>query len=256
MQLKSYRTKLVRANDSLEEVLLESLPMVPERAVVIVASKIVATCENRFVTKITGSKAEKYALVEQEAEQYLPATSSKYELMLTVKGNWMFANAGIDESNAAGQYILWPKDPQRSANTIWRFLRRKYSLKEVGVTIADSRSLPLNWGVTGHAIAHCGFNPLRSYIGTPDLFGRLMKMEQLNLAQSITAAAVLEMGEGAEQTPLAVATELPDGIEFTDHEPTPTELAALHIELADDIFAPLLTAVSWRKGGQHKAEDD
>ena len=205
--------------------------------------------------KKTGSKAEKYALVQQESEFYLPATASKYEVMLTVKGNWMFANAGIDESNAEGQYILWPQDPQKSANQIWHFLRRKYGVREVGVTISDSRSLPLNWGVTGHAIAHCGFNPLQSYIGKPDLHGRLMKMEQLNVAQSITAAAALEMGEGAEQTPIAIASELPPAVEFLDHEPTEQELAALRIELENDIFAPLLTAVEWQKGGSQKDGD-
>ena len=252
MLLQSYQTKLVDSSDSLEDVIAGAITHVPERSVVVVASKIVATCENRFVPKKTGTKDEKYALVAQESEQYLPATASKYELMLTIKGNWMFANAGIDESNADGHYILWPKDPQQSANQIWHFLRRKYGVKEVGVTISDSRSLPLNWGVTAHAIAHCGFNPLRSYIGLPDLHGRLMKMEQLNVAQSITAAADIEMGEGAEQTPLAIASDLPNSVEFLDHEPTEKELAALHIELENDIFAPLLTAVEWQKGGSQK----
>ncbi len=252
MQLMSYKTKLIEAGDDLLEIISESLPLLKERSIVIIASKIVATCENRFVPKQLDTKEEKYELVRQESEHYLPATASKYEVMLTVKGNWMFANAGIDESNADGQYILWPNDPQMSANLIWNFLRRKYSLKELGVTISDSRSLPLNWGVTGHAIAHCGFNALQSYIGLPDLYGRKMKMEQLNVAQSITAVAALVMGEGAERTPLAVAIELPESIEFLDHKPTPGELAALHIELEEDIFAPLLTSVNWQKGGKHK----
>lgn len=249
MQLVAHHTKLVTKTDTLEEVFVASLPELHERSVVIIASKIVATCEGRFVPKLTGEKQEKYALIEREAELFLPPTASKYEVMLTIKGNWMFANAGIDESNADDQYILWPSDPQASATAIWNFLREKYFLKELGVIITDSRSLPLNWGVTGHAIAHCGFNPLNSYIGKPDLYGRPMKMEQLNVAQSLAAAGSLLMGEGAEQTPLAVASELPDSIQFSDHAPTPEELSLLHIEIADDIFAPLLTSVEWQKGG-------
>lgn len=248
MQLVAYRTKLVTKADSLEEVLTESLPALRERSVVIIASKVIATCEGRFVPKVTGESREKYALIEREAELFLPPTASKYEVMLTIKGNWMFANAGIDESNADDQYVLWPSDPQAAATAIWHFLRSRYSLRKVGVIITDSRSLPLNWGVTGHAIAHCGFNPLNSYIGKPDLYGRAMKMEQLNVAQSLAAAGSLLMGEGAEQTPLAVASDLPDSIEFSDHAPTPEELALLHIELEDDIFAPLLTSVEWQKG--------
>lgn len=252
MHLTSYKTKLVEAGDSLDKILSDSLPPLSERSIVIIASKIIATCENRFVKKLTGSKEEKYRLVEQESEYFLPPSSSRFELMLTVKGNWMFANAGIDESNADGQYILWPKDPQLSADLIWKFLREKYQLQNIGVIISDSRSLPFNWGVTGHGIAHCGFEVLQSYIGKPDLHGRIMKMEQLNVSQCITAAAALEMGEGDEQTPLVVVTDLPESVNFVDHEPTATEIAALHIELEDDIFAPLLTAVDWQKGGQKK----
>lgn len=168
--------------------------------------------------------------------------------MLTVKGNWMFVNAGLDESNANDQYLLWPSDPQKSANEIWHFLREHYGLQEVGVTISDSTSIPLNWGVIGHAIAHCGFEPLKSYIGTKDLYGRFLKMEQVNIMQAATAAAVLEMGEGAEQTPLGLVEGVRDVV-FRDRPPTQEELATLHIDLEDDAFAPILTKADWKKGG-------
>lgn len=250
MQVVAYKTKLIRSGDDWQSILLESLPSLEEGSVVAVASKLVATCEGRFVAKQTGSREEKHALVEQEAEWYLPASASKYDVMFTIKGNWMFANSGIDESNADGQYLLWPLDPQQSANAIWEFLKGKYNLQSVGVVISDSHSMPLNWGVVGHAIAHCGFSPLKSYIGQPDLFGRPMKMEQTSVVQSLTVAASLTMGEGAEQTPLAVVTDLGGLVEFVDHVPTTEELAALHIDPADDMYAPLLTAVPWRKGGK------
>lgn len=214
-----------------------------------IASKIVSTCENRFVPKVTGDRQEKHDLVRQEAEWFIEPHSSKYDLMLTIHRNWMFVNAGIDESNADNQYILWPKDPQASVNAVWRFLREHYNIKEVGVTMSDSISIPLNWGVMGHAIAFCGFNPLKSYIGKPDLFGRTMKMEQVNIMQSVTAAAVLEMGEGNESTPLGVVRDVKD-VEFLDHEPTATELAQLKIALEDDAYAPILTKAEWKKGGK------
>lgn len=248
MQMTAYKTRLVKPGDDLEEVIAESIPSLPERSLVIVVSKIVSTCENRFVPKVSGTRQEKHDLVRQEAELYIEPSESKYDVMFTIKRNWVFANAGIDESNADGSYILWPKDPQASAERIWNFLRQHYGVKEVGVTISDSRSTPLNWGVVGHAIAYCGFNPLRSYIGQPDLFGRPLKMEQVNMAQSITALASVEMGEGNEQTPLGVVSQIKD-IEFQDHPPTAEELAAQHISIEADIFAPLLTKVGWKKGG-------
>lgn len=248
MEIHALRAPLVQPGDNLEAVLRQTITQLPERSVVVVASKIVATCENRFIPKTSEDKTEKHQLVRQEAEWYLDPHSSKYNLMLTIKNNWMFVNAGIDESNAQNNYLLWPADPQQSANQIWEFLRREYGVKEVGVTISDSTSIPLNWGVTGHAIAHSGFKQLRSYIGQPDLFGRTMKMEQTNLAQSITAVASVEMGEGNEQTPVAIVSDITN-IEFQDRVPTAAELAELHVELADDVFAPLLTSVEWQKGG-------
>jgi len=248
MLITAYTSPLIKKNDNLFDVISQSLPALPERSVVVVSSKIISTCEGRFVPKVTDTREEKHALVRQEAQLYTEPHSSKYDLMLTVKGNWMFVNAGLDESNANGQYLLWPKNPQQSANDIWQFLRDHYGVKEVGVTISDSTSIPLNWGVIGHAIAHCGFEALKSYIGKPDLYGRLLKMEQVNMMQSVTAAAVLEMGEGAERTPLAIVQDIRD-IVFQDQPPTTQELTDLHIELEDDAFAPILTKADWKKGG-------
>lgn len=247
MKITAYKTPLVTAKDDLFKIIAESITHLSERSVVVIASKIVSTCENQFVPKVTGTREEKHDLVKQEAELYTDPHSSKYDLMLTIKRNWIFVNAGIDESNADNQYILWPKDPQKSVNEIWQFLRDHYGVKEVGVTMSDSASMPLNWGVTGHAIAFCGFEPLRSYIGKPDLFGRVMKMEQVNIAQSLTAAAVMEMGEGNEQTPLAVVEDIKN-VTFSDHVPTEAELASMKIALEDDAFAPILTKADWHQG--------
>lgn len=247
MKVTAYKTPLVTAKDNLFQVIAEAVPYLPERSVLVIASKIVSTCENRFVKKITGKPSEKHELVRKEAEFYTDPHSSKYDLMLTIHRNWMFVNAGIDESNADNQYILWPEDPQASVNKIWQFLRQHYGVKEVGVTMSDSTSIPLNWGVMGHAIAHCGFEQLKSYIGKPDLFGRQLQMEQVNISQGLTAAAVLEMGEGDESTPLAVVREIKD-IVFQDRPPSQEELANLHIGIEDDVFAPLLTKADWKKG--------
>jgi dihydrofolate synthase / folylpolyglutamate synthase len=247
MKVTAYQSPLVKKGDNLLEIIAQSVKSIPEKSVLVLASKIASTTEGRFVPKVTGEKPEKHALVTEEADWYLDPHSSKYDLMLTIKRNWMFVNAGIDESNADDQYLLWPTDPQKVVNEIWQFVREHYGVKEVGVTMSDSTSIPLNWGVIGHAIAHCGFYPLKSYIGTPDLFGRTMKMEQVNVMQSVTVAAVFEMGEGNERTPLAVVEDLAK-VEFQDRVPTQDELNQLRIEMADDAYAPILTKAEWQKG--------
>ncbi|MEN8252873.1 MAG: coenzyme F420-0:L-glutamate ligase [Patescibacteria group bacterium] len=248
MLITPIKTPLIKPNDDLVKIITDNLKELPEKSILVIASKIFSTVENRFVEKKTGTREEKHDLVKQEAEYYTQPHSSKYNLMLTVKRNWIFINAGIDESNADGKYLLWPEDPQKSLNNLWHELRKFYKVKELGLCMSDSSSIPLNWGVIGRAIAYCGFNPLKNYIDSKDLFGRKMLMEQSNIAQSITAAATLEMGEGAESTPLALVEDIKD-IEFQDHAPTQRELDKLKINLEDDAFAPILTNANWHKGG-------
>jgi F420-0:gamma-glutamyl ligase len=66
---------------------------------------------------------------------------------------------------------------------------------------------------------------------------------------ALAAAAVLVMGEGSEQTPLALIKDLPF-IAFQDRDPSPEELAAAAIALEDDLYAPLLTRAPWQRGGK------
>ncbi len=97
------------------------------------------------------------------------------------------------------------------------------------------------------ALAHSGFQAVNDYVGTPDLFGRRLRVTRVNVADALAAAAVFTMGEGAEQTPLAVISDL-SNVVFSEHEPSEAELAALRIEPEDDLYAPLLQAVRWQPG--------
>lgn len=256
MHVTAYRTPIIQPGDDLFHTLRGALPeRLPERCVVAVTSKIVALCENRvipFSSKAMNDpeveRAEKHALVRQYAEKYTEPHSSKYHMMLAVIHGMMFVNAGIDESNVEKGYVLWPADPQAAVNEIWQFIRTTYGLNEVGVILTDSKTQPLFWGVTGASIAHCGFSALNKKVGVPDLFGREMKMTHEGVAQALAAAAVFEMGEANEQTPLAVVSEIRD-ITFQDRSPTQEELDFLRIELEDDVYAPVLQSAPWKIGG-------
>jgi len=216
---------------------------IPEKSILAVTSKIVSLTQGR-VMPLT---SDKQALIEQESKFFLPRTSSKYDVQFTITNNILSASAGIDESNADNQYVLWPKDPQESANSIREYLVQKFGLKEVGVIITDSKTTPLRWGVTGISLAHSGFAALKDYIGTEDLFGRKFAYEKLNTADTLASGAIVVMGEGSEQTPLALITDVPQ-VEFQDRNPTQEELQSLVIAPEDDLYAPLLTSVEWKKG--------
>ncbi len=139
------------------------------------------------------------------------------------------------------------KDIQTSANAIREHLCKKFDLKEVGVIITDSRATPLRWGVTGTVLAHSGFVAIKDYVGQNDLFGRQFAFEKLHVADSLAASAALVMGEGSEQTPLAVVTDVPF-VDFQSRNPTQEELDSLIIAKEDDLYAPFLTSVKWEKG--------
>jgi putative folate metabolism gamma-glutamate ligase len=241
--------KILPHSISLFEVLDKYITDLNEKSVVAVTSKIVAICEGRVVKKI--SEEQKDELAKQEADYYLPKEVNRYgSFIVTINRNLMVMSAGVDESNGNGYYILWPKDPQKSANENREYLSKKFNVKEIGVVITDSKLSPLRWGVTGYSIAYSGFNALRNYIGAPDIFGRLLHAEKTNVADSLSTAGVFEMGEGNEQQPLAIIEDLGSTVEFQKRNPTEEELNSLKISISDDVFSSLLTTVKWQKGGK------
>lgn len=245
MKITAIKTHKIRPyKESLFDILNKYLKSVKERSVVAITSKIIAMCEGRVV-KPKGAKKEE--LVEKEAEYFLPPEKSKYNISLTIKGNLLIPTAGIDESNGAGYFILWPKDAQKTANEIRKYLQKRFSIKKAGVVITDSKTSPLRWGTTGVAIAHSGFLALNSYIGKSDVFGRKFKVQKANIPDALAASAVLVMGEGSEQTPLAIIEDVPF-VKFQEREPSQKELRNLHINIDDDLYGPLLKGVKWQKG--------
>jgi putative folate metabolism gamma-glutamate ligase len=243
MKVTPVKTRIVEASSCrLDELLRESLSEIPERSVIAITSKVISLCEGNVVPLESGNKDE---IIEGEAERFLPKSGNQYDVYLTIKYNLLVPSAGVDESNTNGHYVLWPKDPQQSANRCWRFLKDQFKLKQVGVIITDSVSAPLRWGVTGRCLAYCGLKGLNNKIGEADLFGRKLRMTRVNVADGLAAAAVLCMGESNEQTPLAVIEELPF-VEFAAEPPADAELAGMTIDPGDDLYGQLLQAVEWR----------
>lgn len=246
MIITPIRTPKLTPNDKdLLAVLDAALPELHDGMILAVTSKIVSICEGSVVP-IT--EADKHELMIREAESYLPPELTVYGHSFTITNHTLIPTAGIDESNGDEHYILWPRDVQKSANEIRAHLMNKYSLRNFGVLITDSTCSPMRWGTYGIALAHSGFNALRNYRGKPDLFGKEMAVTQANISGGLAAASVVAMGEGTEQTPLCLLSDLPQ-VEFQDRDPSDDELAALRIDKEDDLFSPFLLAVDWKQGG-------
>ncbi len=222
------------------------LHYVPEKSVVAITSKIVSICEGRFLDM---DGADKDEIIIGEAEMYVPRSDNSHNMLLTIIGGAMNFSSGVDESNSDGKFILWPKNPQLSANTIREHLVTKHGLSYVGVIITDTASVPMRWGQRGvFVLAHSGFAALNKYVGKKDIFGRVMNFTSSAVADALGTTATLVMGEGNEQTPIATIEDLPF-VEFQGRNPTEDELEKIKMTMKNDLYSDLLLSLSWKKGG-------
>ena len=246
MIVTTYKTSKISVGDTLHSILDQYLPVLQERDVVVITSKIVSICQGQVI-KNDGT-VDKHDLIHKEAEYYIDPEATHYDVTITIKQGTLIANSGIDESNGNNYFILWPLKPYASAQKIWIYLKKKHNLQKLGVIIVDSRTIPSRWGTIGVGIAWCGFEPLNSYIGTPDIYRRNLEMTKASVLDGLSASAVVAMGEGNEQPPLAVIRH-PQFVVFTDTPPTDEEIEALKIDRKDDIYAPLINSTKWKRGG-------
>lgn len=238
--------KITSEDKDILEVLDKYIEKLGENSVVVITSKIISITEGSLVEM---AKANKDDLVKKESEYYLSKASNKYKISFTIKDGILIGSAGIDGSNGNGFYVLWPKNSFDSANKVRKFLREKFKLKNLGVIITDSKVTPLRWGVTGFSISYSGIQPLKDYIDKKDLFGKEFEYTKIAVADGLAASAVLVMGEGTEQTPIAIIEQIPF-VEFVDSNPSTEEIDNLKIHIKDDLYAPLLTSANWQKGGR------
>ena len=232
MKVEAIRTDRVDQAQDLNAFVDRFLPQLEENSIVVITSKIVSLCEGRTIPK---KDVKKYDLIAQEAEKIIPNEESKdTSIVLTYTHGLLIPSAGIDESNGQDTFILYPKNPFDSAFELWKFLRNKYNLENLGVIISDSHTTPLRKGVTGIALAWWGFNPLKSYVGSPDLFGHPLRVTYVNVADALAISAVFAMGEGAECTPIAIINEAPH-LAFNAQSHNRSEIA---IDPQEDLYRP------------------
>ncbi|RJQ28824.1 hypothetical protein C4571_02930 [Candidatus Parcubacteria bacterium] len=228
MKIIPFKTRIFREGEDLFTFITERTTRIRESSVLVVTSKIVALSERR-TAEIRNEKTRE-RLIKAESDWAMRAG----DIWLTSKNGAMMSSAGIDESNARGKVILLPKDGFGSARALWRKLKRHYGVRRLGVLITDSRRIPFRRGIFAVAVGYAGFRGLRDSRGKPDIFGRKLKAAVTNVADSLATAAVLLMGEGREQRPLALIQNAP--VEFTDGPLSSQELV---VEPRDDLYGHL-----------------
>jgi len=229
MRVYAVKTRLVRAGDSIVDVVLESLKEqhleLEDEDILALTSKIIAYAENRLAklseVKPSGKAdelAQHFSLQPQFAELISREADKIYggveKAVLTLKNGILTANAGIDNKNAPVNWVvLWPKSAQQCARDLRGEIIRRTG-KHVGVLIVDSGLAPLRKGTRGLALAVAGFNPVRDKRGEKDLYGKPLVITQHAIADDLASAAHLLMGEASEKTPLVLIKDSP--VDFDD----------------------------------------
>jgi coenzyme F420-0:L-glutamate ligase len=215
---------MIMPGDDLVEIILEALKSqgleLQDSDLLAVASKAVAVAEGRLVRLSTVKPSEKakvlaerYGLEPSFAEVVLQEAEKVYggvsRALLTLKNGVLVANAGVDRKNAPeGQAILWPSNPNQSAENIRRETLAKTG-KRVGVLIIDSKVSPLRMGTTAQAIGVAGFKPIKDYRVEKDLYGKRIHITRHSLADDLASAAHLLMGETTARTPAVLIRNAP-----------------------------------------------
>lgn len=183
--------------------------------VLVLSSKFVAVSEGRVV-KLNGvrvgEKARRLAaehrmdprlceLVVRESDEVLGGIPG---FLLTIKDGLLTPNAGIDKSNVRhGAVVLYPWRPEESARTLREALQY-FPGVSVGVIICDSRLSPTRRGTTGVAIAASGIEAVLDMRGRRDLFGNVLRVTSQGVADDLSSAAEVLMGESDEGTPMVL----------------------------------------------------
>lgn len=235
MQIKAIKTRIFKENENLISFILKYVKRIPKNSILVITSKIVALAEGRTVEINFSINHDKFRekIIKSESDFML---RTKYT-WLTIKDGMVMSSAGVDESNADGKIVLLPKNSFNSADFIRKKLCKKFKIKNLGVLITDSRLFPLRAGIVGVALGYAGFKGIRDYRGSKDIFGRILKMTRIDIADSLATGAVLCIGEGKEQQPLALITDAP--VDFTEK----VNEKELIMNPKEDLYLPLFRSI-------------
>jgi coenzyme F420-0:L-glutamate ligase/coenzyme F420-1:gamma-L-glutamate ligase len=182
----------------------------------VVAQKIVSKAENRYVNLNDAVVGEKAAILAAETgkdprlvqlvlnESVAVLRHRPGVLIVEHRNGYVHANAGIDQSNIeqpteSPRALLLPKDPDASAAKLRAGLGGN-----INVIINDTAGRAWRNGVMGFALGTAGFEPVVDLIGHQDMFGNILQITQVAVADELAAAASFVMGQADEATPVVL----------------------------------------------------
>jgi len=212
----------IRPNDKLDALILRSLEQRQEQIfdndILVVAHKIVSKGEGRVVNlEHIKPSAESLKIAEEDGkdprimelildESKEMIRHSNGVIIVETRHGFICANAGVDQSNvedSVNHAVLLPVDADASANKIRESLREKTAGKDFAVIITDTFGRPFREGQTNVAIGIAGIEPIKSYVGSADMYGKKLRVTEIAVVDEIASAAELVMGK-LERVPVVI----------------------------------------------------
>jgi coenzyme F420-0:L-glutamate ligase / coenzyme F420-1:gamma-L-glutamate ligase len=191
-------------------------------------TKIVPSEESKKISSHTGKDPRFVELITSESNEIVKI--ERGIIIAETKHGFVCANAGIDTSNVSkisNHVILLPDDPDESARKIRNDIISRTNVR-VGVVISDTFGRPFRKGQVNIAIGVAGIDPIKSYIGKTDMYGNILKVTEIAIADEIASAAELVMGKSSR-----VPVTLIRGYDFTSYD---SSISKITRSKKDDLF--------------------
>ena len=174
--------------------------------VVVVTSKVVSKAEGRLVAVDPADREHaRREWAEREAKRIVARRGDL--LIAETAHGFVCAAGGVDGSNVPPDRLaLLPTDPDGSAERLRRGLIARGA--DAAVVISDTFGRAWRVGQTNVAIGVAGLKPLRDHRGEKDVFGSLLEVTVIAVADEVAAAAELVMGKN-DGIPVAIVRGLP-----------------------------------------------
>lgn len=211
----------IKAGDKLDLIILESMSNANEFLsngdIVVVAQKVISKAEGRLIDlKLVNPSKKSLQIAKQNAkdprlielilnESVDILRLARGIIIVETKRGLICANAGVDQSNVenSNHYAtLLPEDADLSARELRHSFKRKTGI-DVAVVITDTFGRPFREGQINVAIGIAGIQPIKSYIGTMDMYGKKLKVTEIAVVDEIASAAELQMGK-SERIPVVI----------------------------------------------------
>ena len=211
---------LIEPNNDLVEIIVKSIKsnnlLIDDMDIIVIAQKIISKAENRYIDldKIhISKKANKLALkMNKDAGLIQAIINESNKILSTDKGvvivehnlGFININAGIDQSNIPQKNnlaLLLPKDPSKSAKKLGISLSKALN-KNISIIISDSMTRPYRSGVINFALASYNLPSLLDLKGKKDLYGNKLKATEVAIADELSSASGLLMGQTDEKKPV------------------------------------------------------